>query len=59
MPQLVPHVIDEKPEGSIDWGVLVVFSCRDDCDTQGKYSEEFIWKQDLLPSKDNSFKKQK
>ncbi|CAB1338392.1 unnamed protein product, partial [Coregonus sp. 'balchen'] len=37
----------DSPHASIDWGILAVYTCADNCDQVNKYSSEFIWKQDF------------
>lgn len=51
MPQLLNKFYDENQEftsESLDWGVIVVYSCAESCDIDSKYCREFILKQDLL-----------
>lgn len=47
MPQLLNHLKVDRPDASIDWGTLVVFTCAASCDQVNNYSAEFIWKQDF------------
>lgn len=44
MPQLLNHL--SKPE--LDWGIIAVFTCETSCDTNGEYTTEFVYKQDIL-----------
>jgi len=48
MPQLLTYLdVDSSIEGpTIDWGTLLVYTCRDDCKVEG-YSQEFVWKQNF------------
>lgn len=44
MPQLLNHLNDDK----LDWGVLAVYTCKNDCSVVGGgYSKEFLVKQDI------------
>ncbi|KAF2357710.1 Zinc finger MYND-type [Trinorchestia longiramus] len=45
MPQMLNHLkLDQKEDASLDWGVLLVFTCH--CDTKFGYVEELVFKQD-------------
>ncbi|XP_053596084.1 programmed cell death protein 2 [Microplitis demolitor] len=45
MPQLLNY-LNCNDIGSIDWGVLIIFTCKNSCSIVG-YQPEFIWKQDI------------
>ncbi|KAL6487037.1 hypothetical protein MHYP_G00036630 [Metynnis hypsauchen] len=47
MPQLLNYLKVDRPDASIDWGMLAIYTCTDSCDQGNKYSSEFIWKQDF------------
>ncbi|KAM8809356.1 programmed cell death protein 2 [Eudromia elegans] len=47
MPQLLNHLQVDSLGESIDWGTLVVYTCAESCNQDGRYLEEFIWKQDF------------
>ena len=47
MPQMLVHLGVDKMEQSIDWGTLLVYTCRDSCDIGNEYHSEFVWKQDF------------
>ncbi|XP_017552072.2 programmed cell death protein 2 [Pygocentrus nattereri] len=47
MPQLLNYLKVDRPDASIDWGMLAIYTCTDSCDQGNKYSLEFIWKQDF------------
>lgn len=51
MPQLLASLgLDSGlDQASIDWGVLVVYSCRDSCDATGgpAYKKEFLFRQNV------------
>ncbi|XP_062850915.1 programmed cell death protein 2 [Trichomycterus rosablanca] len=47
MPQLLNSLKVDRPDASIDWGTLVIYTCAASCDQGNKYSPEFIWKQDF------------
>lgn len=50
LPQLLCHLglgTDGSNNDNIDWGTLVVYTCKDSCSLPDKsYYTEFIWKQD-------------
>ncbi|XP_067011362.1 programmed cell death protein 2 [Anabrus simplex] len=48
LPQMLNHLALDGVGKSVDWGVLVVYTCRKSCNDEGPaYKEEFIWKQDI------------
>ena len=50
MPQLLASLGLDTGLGqaSIDWGVLVVYSCSDSCDATGPaYKKEFLFRQNV------------
>lgn len=32
---------------SLDWGTLTIWTCMENCTTDGVYVEEVIWRQDV------------
>ena len=48
MPQLLNYLKLDSTGDSIDWATLVVYTCSKDCDLEGQYWKEFIWKQDFV-----------
>uniref|UniRef100_A0A8D1DPM4 Programmed cell death protein 2 n=1 Tax=Sus scrofa TaxID=9823 RepID=A0A8D1DPM4_PIG len=48
MPQLLNYLKADRLGRSVDWGVLAVFTCAESCGLGAGYTEEFVWKQDLL-----------
>ncbi|XP_039604204.1 programmed cell death protein 2 isoform X1 [Polypterus senegalus] len=47
MPQLLNHLNVDHIGASIDWGTLVIYTCKDSCDQGNRYTAEFLWKQDF------------
>ncbi|XP_022376625.1 programmed cell death protein 2 isoform X2 [Enhydra lutris kenyoni] len=47
MPQLLNHLKADRLGRSVDWGVLAVFTCAENCRLGTGYTEEFVWKQDI------------
>jgi pre-rRNA-processing protein TSR4 len=52
--QLMPQLLDSLKfdssisDASVDWGVLVIYSCRNSCDTPGPaYKKEFLFRQNV------------
>jgi pre-rRNA-processing protein TSR4 len=38
--------IDSKIEDSLDWGTLLVYTCKNHCDrANGKYAQEYVFNQ--------------
>ncbi|XP_047363626.1 programmed cell death protein 2 isoform X2 [Vespa velutina] len=55
MPQLLNFLNYKDVINSLDWGILVIFTCKKSCMPKEEYAIEYIWKQDILPDKiDNS-----
>ncbi|CAH2075297.1 unnamed protein product, partial [Iphiclides podalirius] len=47
MPQLLNFINVGIDFNSIDWGILVIYTCKESCNNGPAYKEEFIIKQDL------------
>ncbi|KAM5166276.1 programmed cell death protein 2 isoform 1-T1 [Callospermophilus lateralis] len=47
MPQLLNHLKADRLGKSVDWGILAVFTCAENCSLGTGYTEEFVWKQDV------------
>ncbi|XP_042306447.1 LOW QUALITY PROTEIN: programmed cell death protein 2 [Sceloporus undulatus] len=50
MPQLLNHLKVDSLEESIDWGILAIYTCAENCSLGSRYIEEFVWKQDISGS---------
>ncbi|XP_063306450.1 programmed cell death protein 2 [Pelobates fuscus] len=50
MPQLLNHLKVDSLGESIDWGILAVFTCINNCNAEKDYLVEFLWKQDVVDS---------
>ncbi|XP_034946617.1 programmed cell death protein 2 [Chelonus insularis] len=48
MPQLLNYLNFNDVLKSLDWGVLTIFTCKNSCDIESGFQEEFIWKQDIV-----------
>uniref|UniRef100_A0A6B2L747 MYND-type domain-containing protein n=1 Tax=Arcella intermedia TaxID=1963864 RepID=A0A6B2L747_9EUKA len=46
MPQLLDYLDVEKDEEPIDWGTLVIYTCKNNCKNH-TYSQEFLWVQQI------------
>ncbi|KAF7385796.1 hypothetical protein HZH66_011638 [Vespula vulgaris] len=51
MPQLLNFFNYKDVINSIDWGILVIFTCKKSCMPKEEYAMEYIWKQDILSDK--------
>lgn len=49
MPQLLVHLKVDSMGRSIDWGTVLVYSCRESCNADKPYIEEMAYKQDYSP----------
>jgi len=46
LPQLLYFLkVDSKAKDALDWGTLVVYTCKDSCGDGSKYTPEFVWTQ--------------
>ncbi|CAD5122451.1 unnamed protein product [Dimorphilus gyrociliatus] len=51
MPQLINYLeIDEKDDKGLDWGILAIYTCSKNCNSN-IYNKEFIWRQDVSADK--------
>ena len=48
----MPQLLNSLHDDNLDWGVLIVYTCRNSCDTKDKYVSEFIYKQDFAVTKE-------
>lgn len=46
--QIMPQLLNYLEHDNIDWGILAIYTCSISCDTQSKYLQEFIFKQDTV-----------
>lgn len=47
LPQLLNHLCLDDVSQSIDWGILVIYTCEHSCNEGPAYKREFLWKQDI------------
>jgi pre-rRNA-processing protein TSR4 len=48
MPQMLNYLrLDNISEEGVDWGTLLIYVCKNNCDDGPAYKKEFIWKQDF------------
>ncbi|XP_014211929.1 programmed cell death protein 2 [Copidosoma floridanum] len=48
MPQLLVKLNLDNVLHNIDWGVLLIYTCKHSCATTHKYANEYVWKQDIV-----------
>ncbi|XP_060527744.1 programmed cell death protein 2 [Cylas formicarius] len=48
--QIMPQMITLLKEDSVDWGILLIYTCQNSCigDSLYSYKKEFVFKQDIL-----------
>lgn len=46
--QIMPQLLNDLECRTIDWGVIVVYSCMRHCGLNGEYAKEFCYKQDIV-----------
>lgn len=51
--QIMPQMLNELKNYELDWGIIAIFTCDNDCDINGKYASEFCYKQDLVKTEDS------
>lgn len=48
MPQLLFFLkVDSKAKDALDWGTLVVYTCKESCGDGSKYAQEVVWVQPM------------
>lgn len=48
MPQLLNYLNLPVEVKSLDWGTLLIFTCKNSCNIESGYCSEYIWKQDIV-----------
>lgn len=48
--QIMPQMLNYLGNYDLDWGVITVYTCENDCDIDGKYVHEYPIKQDIMHS---------
>lgn len=49
----MPQMLNSLKNYDLDWGVILVYTCKNDCDVNSKYVKEFCFKQDIVKKDDN------
>lgn len=44
----MPQLLNKLKNDSIDWGVIAIYTCANDCDIGQKYFQEYAYKQDIV-----------
>lgn len=45
--QIMPQLLNSLKNEDLDWGLILVYTCKADCQIEDKYVEEFVYKQDF------------
>lgn len=45
--QIMPQLLSLLNENDLDWGILAVYTCRNNCNAEDCYKREFVFKQDV------------
>lgn len=55
--QIMPQMLNDLKNYDLDWGIIAIYTCAKDCNTNEKYIQEFCYKQDVtkLDSMEDSF----
>ena len=48
----MPQMLNLLKNYDLDWGVIAVYTCKNDCDVNSKYTDEFAYKQDITNGDD-------
>ncbi len=51
--QVMPQLLNSLKNFDLDWGVIAVYTCKNDCDVKCKYVKEFVLKQDIVKTEDD------
>jgi pre-rRNA-processing protein TSR4 len=51
--QIMPQMLNELKNYDLDWGIIAIFTCENDCDIKGKYVREFCYKQDVVQTEES------
>lgn len=43
----MPQLLNSLNDLDVDWGVIAVYTCKQSCNTQDAYTEEYCYKQDI------------
>ncbi|KAF2899911.1 hypothetical protein ILUMI_06275 [Ignelater luminosus] len=49
--QIMPQMLTMLGENELDWGILIVYSCKSSCVNIDGYKKEFVFKQDVSSKK--------
>ena len=49
----MPQMLNSLKNYDLDWGVIAVYTCKNDCDVNSKYVKEFCIKQDIVKKDDD------
>lgn len=45
--QIMPQLLNDLGNEVIDWGTIVVYTCKQNCSQGPAYKKEFVWQQDF------------
>lgn len=51
--QVMPQTLNYLKNYDLDWGILAIYTCKNDCDVKSKYVKEFVYKQDIVKTEDD------
>lgn len=46
--QIMPQLLNTLKCPELDWGIINVYTCQKQCNTNGQYAKEFCYKQDVM-----------
>uniref|UniRef100_A0A336M3S8 CSON011736 protein n=1 Tax=Culicoides sonorensis TaxID=179676 RepID=A0A336M3S8_CULSO len=52
--QIMPQLLNTLKHPELDWGIISVFTCAQDCDIGERYVQEFVYKQDIVKEEDEN-----
>lgn len=50
--QIMPQLLNSLKREELDWGIIAIYTCANDCDIGERYVEEYAYKQDIIEDED-------
>lgn len=47
----MPQLLNSLPALNVDWGIIAIYTCKNSCNTNGLYVDEYYYKQDICNDK--------
>lgn len=43
----MPQLLNSYKDLNVDWGIIAIYTCKQSCNTNDNYVDEFCYKQDI------------